>query len=396
MAVSVIHQPNQPMLWAIFLPQIGTILLILLPLLYLNRKNIDLGDKWVWIPLAILVGIGVARVPYVLITGDTIWGLDKEAAHAGYLICMFALYLASRRFGLSIFRVMPAMVILASLGMVVFGIIHPGQRGAGIISYANYDIGAIFLIFCTLISPRQYRWWLSAIALVGLFFTGAEIGLISISIIFLAVLVRRDWSRKMLLPVGALVVTILMCSPFGITYKLYNPTYERISALIQAPFADDTKAVVPTVDVRNFPAGNVTERIALLDKATNLRWTKFSSISPIKPLGYGYNINYFYYPLDEERGKMTAILAKAGVTGGIPHNEFLLIIEQLGPVALVVWLIATGRMVLKSGWTYAWIGFLSLGLLDHELWTVAAPWYWVFAGVCTANPIKDKDYIFRS
>jgi hypothetical protein len=405
MMISVIHQPNQPLLWAVFLPQIGSIILILIPMLYLNRRNIDLGDKWVWIPLAVIVGIGVARVPYAWITGDTLWGMTKEITHAVYLVCMFLLYLTCRKLGSAVFKIMPFFAVVASLGMVVFGFINPGIRGGGLISYANYDIATIFLIMTVLLSPAEKRWWLSAFAVVGLFFTGAEVALFAMGVLFITILIRRDWGKRALLPVAALCVTLLVCTPLGITQKLYASAYNRVAALAGVPFADDTIANVPTVDVFNFPAANLTEKDALLDKATNLRWTMFWKISPIKPLGYGYNINYFYYPLDESRGATAQgggegvgigdRLLKAGVLGGIPHNQILIIIEQLGLVALLAWLVVTGRLLLKSGWTYVWIAYLALGFWDHENWTVCAPWLFVMAGVCSANPMKVKDYIFR-
>jgi len=289
---------------------------------------------------------------------------------------------------------MPILVILASLGTVVLAVVNPGIRNGGLISPTNYDLTTIFIVFGVLVSPKQHRWWLTGVAVTGLFFTGAETALFAVGVLLLVVVARKDWSRRLWLPVACLASLLVICTPFSITQKLWSPAYHKVAALVKVPFADNT--VTNPMTYNNGVAivvQNVTDRQELLDTATNLRWLHYWKLSPIKPLGYGYNINYFYMPGDAETGNMTAALEKAGVTGGIPHNVVLVIIEQLGVIALGAWLVIVYKGF-RSGWTYAWIGYVVLGIWDHELWTVAAPLMFILAGTSSANPVKE-DYIYR-
>lgn len=408
----IIYQPIGD--FAILLPQVGTMALALVPTFHLlnlheKHKPIKMGSRWVWIPLLTIVAVAVIRIPYILITGNTIWGVDNELASTGYLFCLFLLYVASVNLGAKVFRFMPFLVCLVAASIVLFSagrlFLGYSPRTGGMLSPANYDIVAVFLIFGALVSPLKHRWWLSGVVVVGLFLAGAEIGLVALVVLGIALLVRKDWSNKLWFPVGVLAIMLAIYTPLGITQQIYTPTYNRISALIHAPFADATDNVSfnkggGVVNSNNITVATQTIQVSqqdlLLNQATNLRWLEYWKISPIKLLGYGYNIDYFYAPLDNERGVMTAKLVKAGVLNGIPHNEVLIIIEQLGPIALLAWLVATGWLVRKSGWTYAWIGFLALVIFDHELFTVAGAFYFILAGVCQAEKQTVKDYIFRA
>jgi hypothetical protein len=55
------------------------------------------------------------------------------------------------------------------------------------------------------------------------------------TILTIALIVRKDWSKKLLLPVGALSLTLIICTPLGITQSLYLPASTKISAATSVP-----------------------------------------------------------------------------------------------------------------------------------------------------------------
>lgn len=388
LVISVIHQLNQPFIAFAFLPQIGNLMIIMASATYLirlKREEIDLGSRWVWIPLVIIVLSIVARPFYALVSRETAWGMGTEWAGAAYGMALFALYLAGRKLGTEILKPFIAGVIIASVGCVVFGVINSGVKTGGLISISNYDIATGVLVFGVIVSSLQSRWWLSAVAIVGLFFTGAEEGIFAVAVLALVVLIRRDWSRKLLLPVGALALTLAICTPLGITQQLYFPTAQKVAATKEV--VEDTEVgrivdkIIPdliTDKVENYkpeiPTNSSGAKVDLwLDKATQTRWLTGWRLSEVKPLGYGYNINNFYL--------------------GIPHNVPLIIVHQIGIVGAVAWVFAIGYLLIRTKWRYAWIGVLSLCVFDHYIWTQAAPWFWALAGVSSVSSIK-KDLIF--
>lgn len=369
---------------------LGYVATVLMPLIYittLKKNELNLGSKWLWIPLLVIVLSVIGRAIYAFFINDSIWGMKAEWASCAYALSLFALYIASRKLGTKIFNVFTIMTIIVATTMPIFTlagyIIHNDlYKTGGLISVSNYDMAAGFLIIGTLVSAIQKRWWLSAIAIFGLFFTGAEEGLVAIGILFLTIIIRRDFSKKILLPIATLILVTLICFPIGVTQALWQSTYHRISYAYQAITMNEE--TVETEVITHFNPSTISEdkeietreftKDELFNHATGYRLETYWKINPLKPFGYGYNINNFYY--------------------GIPHNMILIIVEQIGIIAAIAWMIVCGYGVFKTKWKYVWIGFLSLGIFDHYLWTMAAPWFWVLAGVSSSDKIEN-DYIFK-
>ena len=82
------------------------------------------------------------------------------------------------------------------------------------------------------------------------------------------------------------------------------------------------------------------------------------------------------------------------VGGGIVHNMPLIIMYQIGPFAALAWLFVSVYCLIKTGWKYAWVAILAMGVWDHDIWTQMAPWWWALVGVSTASGLK-SDLIFR-
>lgn len=380
-----IHNPNQPLINYIFLPQVGSVMVVLgtIYCLWDNRKKITLGSKFIWIPLAIIS---------LSITISSIWNRQPTILETltpivfGWVL--FGLYLVARLLGDKLFKPFTYIVVLESISVVLYGLTHNWVKNGGIASPTNYDMATGLLIFGVVVGAYKHRWWLLAVALVGLFFTGADEAIFCVAILLLAVLIRRDWSKKIWLPIGAIILTISLCTVFGITQKLYYPTIQKIALASEAventPIGNVVDVVTPDVitnKLEEIAEDNkevnveTASKSEILDVATGYRWVSNWNLSPIKPFGYGYNINEFYW--------------------GIPHNIVLIIIEQVGILAMLAWLFATGYCLIKTKWKYGFIMILAMGFFDHYIWTMVGCWYFVIVGMATTSMIK-SDKIFKT
>jgi len=355
-----IHNPLQPWKEYAFLPIVGLTfsMLGMFVILTDHWKKITLGSKKLWIPLAV-ISASIAGSGFVNPVGE---GATALLAPMIFGIYLFGVYLVGRIAGKELFRPFAWAVIVGAVGCLVYGIIYPGVKTGGWISPTNYDIATGLLVFGTIVSIWQKQWMLTAIAIVGLFFTGAAEALFACGVLLVVVLVRKDWSRKILLPVGALVLTLAICTPIGITQALYIPSVKMVEQAQEA------------VTMETITEEDVVVRDKLLEKATGLRWLTHWRIPPIKPLGYGYSITDFSPP--------------------IPHNVPLVIVHQIGVVAAIAWLWVTLLCLVRTRWKYAFIGVLALSVFDHFVWTQVAPWWWCLVGVASASSLY-RDLIFK-
>jgi len=370
-----VHNPAQPLIEYAFLPVVGLvislmgIILVLSPAggekkqifggLYYRKPNIDLGSKWFYVPLLIIV---VSMAVSGFVNGAD---LGDKVAPMFFGIYLFGAYLACRKLGKEIFKPFAVAVVVQAVSCVVYGIMYPGFRAGGIIGWTSdvpsgglYSMAAVFLIFGATVSIFKRRWLLMVVALVGLFFTGAEMAVFAIGVLAIAMIIRRDWSRKLLVPAICLGVLLAIAIPMGVVGKFARPATVYIEAASQA-----------------WQAETVEERDILLDKALNNRWTPYkTTIENISPFGYGYNITHFYK--------------------GIPHNVPLIIVKQVGPTAAFAWLFLMFFCLIKTRWKYAFVAVLALSVFDHALWTQVAPWCWALVGVASSSALK-SDLIFK-
>ena len=339
-----------------FLPWIGFAIILMSLFMLFNKKDFkfDFGSKFIWIPMLVIVG------SVVISSFANGFELMKTAASTLFILTLFMLYAASRALGKDILIVFAPAVVIEAISCVVLGITNTGVRNGGIISITNYDIATGLLVFGTLVSAMNKQWWLSAIAITGLFFTGAEEGIFCLGILGLALLIKRDWGKKLLVPAGVLVVLLIVCTPLGITQQLYSRTPAMVSSAGEAIITN--------------PAGE--EWIEKIDVALAYKPSEeyIPAIKNFKFFGHGYNINSFYV--------------------GIPHNVPLVILDQIGILAMLAWLWIMGYCLVKTKWQYAIVGLLALSTFDHFIWTQVAPWWWVMIGVASASRFK-RDYIFK-
>ncbi len=345
LALYGIHWREQPFLnYGVFLPQIGIVIVILtLVDYYLKQKHFpDLGPKIVWIPMLVIVASMWLRL---------IVDFSMQTVAGGlYGLVLFLLYVASRTLDKRIFLAFIPFVVVVAISVIVNGVMHPGQLTGGIIT--NYCASAGFMIFGTIVNNFKWQWVLATIALLALFFVGALEGAFIIAVLVGAILWRRDWGKKILLPVALVLLVASTWGVVGYLMPLYthNPNLDALS--------------------KAFTTGKVD-----LNDITTDRWEVFNvALADIKILGHGY---------------------KPGLAEPYTvHNVPMVIVDQIGPVAGLAWLIVSVWCLFKTKWKYAWIALLAMCVWDHYVWTQFAPYFWVLVGVSTTSKIT-SDRIFR-
>lgn len=346
LALYGIHWREQPLLdYGVFLPQIGIVIIVLtLVDYYLKQKHFpDLGPKIVWIPMLVIVASMWLRL---------IFDFSMQTVAGGlYGFVLFFLYVASRTLGKRIFLAFIPFVVVVAISAIINGVMNPGQITGGIIT--NYCASAGFMVFGTIVNNFKWQWVLGTVALIGLLFVGALEGAFAVAVLGIAILWRRDWSKKLLLPIIVVLVPIVVLLVMGYLVPLYtnNPNLEALSKALTTGEVD-------------------------LNAITSSRWeVNMRAMSDIQILGHGY---------------------KPGLAESYTvHNVPLIIVDQLGPLAGLAWLVVSVWCLIKTKWKYAWIAVLALGFWDHYVWTQFAPYWWCVVGVSTTSAIT-SDKIFKT
>lgn len=297
--------------------------------------RISLGSKWLWIPLAVLTVSG-------LIFSDSATGL--------LLVWLFVVYLVSNKAGSEVTRYFGLATAVACAGLVVYSITHHFNRTGGLFSPGNYNIATAAILTGFLMWNSKYRWLLSPLVVVALFFAGADEAILAIAFLFIVLLIRRDWSKKLLLPVAALALTLAVCTPLGITQKIWGET--RLDATVSA---FETRSRSPLLAA----LGN---RLEIYQKAFH----------DLKISGHGYQ------PFDDME---TTI-----------HNIPLRVAYELGIIAGLAWLVAYIYAIKRSKAKYALVAIGVLALVDHMFWTQISAYFWVALG---SAGTAASDLIFR-
>lgn len=387
MTLFIVHSPLQPLKEFLFLPSVGFFVICVCIYLVLSPfKKWDLGPRYFWIPMLAILVVMVARI--------VIEPNIKNVGAVGMGVILFGAYLAARKLGAEIFRVIAIVTVIEAVSCVVLGIITPGVKNGGIINYPtrNYDLATALLVSGATVSVFKGQWIVASIALIGLLFTGAEEAMVVGGILGVVVLMRRDWGWRLAVPIGILIVGVI-----GITFtdpgqELYKPASTKIQSLVtqQTPKALTSGRITPPVsDGVTYPRQFYTEEEGkaylvrydkpweeVLDNALFWRWTQYKrTIENFSWLGHGYEVMSFNF--------YTA------------HNVPLIILDQLGPLAVIVYLFIMIAGVVKTQWKYAFAGILALGLFDHLIWTMMAPFWWILCGVSSASNIK-SDLVFKT
>ena len=369
LAIYPINNDHQPLFHSFFLPTVGVGLLTIAVLFYCIEHDwrMSLGPKWVWIPMLIIVLSMTARIA---ITPNM-----EAVASALYGWVLVCLYLVARDLGKDIVKVLIPFVVVEALSVIVYGLwLNPGQIAGGIITSppnalheANYVIATGYLVFGVVLLRGKWQWALIGLVLVALFFTGAMEAVVAVGVLGAVVLIRRDWGRRLWIPLAWVFVVVAAWVAFGAGGQLYQYAADRVNS-VKAIVTGQQSIVVQgkTYDNSQFGELALHGRLQVaVDAIKNMSW-----------LGHGVEVQ------DNSANPV--------------HNVPLIIMDQIGPVAAVAWLFMVIMLTIKTKWKYAWIAVITLSIFDHFIWDQLGSWVYLLVGLSTAELGKQKsDLIFR-
>jgi hypothetical protein len=318
------------------------------------------GEKKVFIPLLVIVAA-------IAMSGVTAPTLQGKVGGLLMGLALFALYAAVRVMGKEVFRPLAVGAAIASVGVILFAVMHPGSRSGGFVFEENYDVVVGYVLLGTamyLVHMGRWKWPLVGLALVAMFLTGSPEAVVALVVIGVAVLVRRDWSWKLVWVVVPMVLVGAVYFGLGYGQEAYGYTQHIASNDPVLSFLDRDKAGVEVV----VPADET-----ILSK----RWRLITdAVRDMRPLGEGYSISVF---------KENTV-----------HNVPMVIVQQLGwpgVVAGIAWLWLVVWGVVKTKWKYVFILVAALAVFDHYVFTQLAPWFPAVVG--GASVATGSDLLFR-
>lgn len=349
----------------LFLPVFGALIFLLASMCFLrdNWREISWGDKKIYIPLLVIVGaMGLSGI-----TADT-WGGKFAPIFMGG--ALFSLYLVARKLGKDIFLPLAIGAGVASLGVVIHGIIFPAQITGGFLFGGNYDIVVGYVLLGVALYIKRYQWALVSLALVAMYLAGSPEGVFAVGVFLAVVWFRKDWGKRLVITLIPVCLVATLWFGLGYGQELYGYT-KRVAEI--APTMDAPPKIAPAVPDQLLPPSSKVSTVGY-------RWAVIKdNMTNIKPLGNGYNLTDFSKQLNV-------------------HNVPLVIVQQLGwagIVAGIAWLWVSAWCLVRTRWKYVWALVLALSVFDHFIWTQLAPLFWAIVGVSTAPNNINTDLMFK-
>jgi len=345
-----------------FLPVFGAGIWMMATLFYLrdNWNEMDWGEEYIYVPLlVIVVAVGLSGI-----TANTWGGKFAPLLMGGAL---FSLYLVARKLGKDIFLPLAIGAGGASLGVVISGVLYPGEVTGGVVFERNYDIVVGYVLLGTALFVKRHQWALVSLALVAMYLAGSPEGVFAVGVFLAMAWFRKDWGKRLIIALTPVCLVATLWFGLGYGQELYGYTAKEIRGEPTVPSERAVKPVIPNTEVGKADMSAIEYRMAVVKRA----------MANLEPLGSGYNLT--------------------GFTKGIVHNVPLIIVQQLGWVGIlagIAWLWVSVRCWARTRWKYAWIMVLTLSVFDHFIWTQLAPWWWAIIGVSTASSIK-TDLMFK-
>ena len=338
-----------------FLPAFGTAIWLIGSLFFVvdNWKRLDWGDRRVYIPLLVIVG----AIALSGLTADSFGGVVSPLLTG---LSLFALYLTAKMLGKEIFFPLAIGTAIASLGIIIHSGINHEPTG-GYVFENNFDIATGYILLGMSLFFHRWRWILAGLSVVALLFSGAPEAIFVMGVLGTVVLLRKDWSKKLVAIGGVLLLLIAVGLISGKGQDLYW-------------YAASTVKGEPAAFYET-PEGVVDKASPLVMRGRVIR----DALTAIRPLGEGYNLT--------------------GYTVHTVHNVPLVIVQQLGwpgVVAGLAWLWVVVYCLVKTRWKYSFSLILALSVFDHFVWSQLAPILPALIGASTAANNIETDLIFRN
>lgn len=342
-----------------FLPAFGYLVLIMSSGLFLVNhwervKAAGWGDKRV-------VGCLLFIVLAMALSGSAYNSLEDKVAPLGMGLVLLALYMAGRVLGPRVFLPFWIGSMVACAGVFAYAALHPGSYTGGYVFETNFDILVGYVLLGAALCFNRLRWVVASIALLAMVVSGAPEALLPLGVIGIAVLARRDWSRRTVYAVAPTLAIAVLLLATGHAGTIYSYIVRTITG--------DTTMVAGTL-----PDGEVISGQSPL----SWRWEQIRlAMTTLQPLGAGYNATAF---------TITTV-----------HNVPLILVQQMGYpgiLAALAWLYVTFFALVKTPWRYFWLLVLALSVFDHYLWDQLGPVWWLALGAASSVYTK-TDTVFR-
>lgn len=346
LALFPIRIQQQTMMRYFFIASVSYALIFGAIFLFITKtdfRKLDRGSPWVFIPMMVMVIAALARW--------LVYGGNGDMQATFFMTAGLVLYFISRKAGAKTFYALIPFAIIEVVSVIILAIKSNGITG-GLYFVQGYNEAVGYITYAALLIRGKYQWLWVVFCLLGLFFTGSAEAVFVVGVLGLFLIIRRDWSKKLWIPVGVVSLVVIIATLSGFTEELYWRAIRSIEAVPTAPVDSQSMSVA------------LSGRWEILVKA----------VKQVTLLGHGFQINLFTYYT--------------------PHNVPLVIIDQLGIFAGLAWTVVTVYCLIKTKWKYAWVGILALSAFDHYVFTQLAPFWACVVGVTTASTIKN-DYIFK-
>lgn len=347
-----------------FIPAFGTAIWLMGALMFAvwnweQLRKVGLGDKRIWIPLTVIVAaIAISGA----VTGSSI---QDKVSPLFMGVSMFALYAVARVLGKDMFLPLAIGAAVASLSVIAYQLLHPGIRSGGYLFELNYDIVVGYVLLGAALYFHKRQWLLAGLAIIAMFASGSPEAVFCVGILAITVLLRKDWSKKLLIIIVSLVILASVYIGIGHGKTLYSYAVNIAQNNQVSTFISKDR-----FDAEDIASGNDTVlgiRIKLIK----------DSLTDLQSFGEGYYVTAF---------KRNTV-----------HNVPMIIVQQLGypgMIAGLAWLWVTIYCLVKTRWKYVFVLILALSVFDHFVWTQIGSWWWAIVGASTVTAIK-SDYIFK-
>lgn len=342
-----------------FTPFVGVAILLLVGGYLWKKRQLTLGSKKVWIPLLIIY---LAICLRILFEPNL-----KTLLECGFATALMSTYLIARALGLGIFKLFIPYAVVASIMVIVYTFLETDWNNylslvnGGYLNKWNYEATSAIIVFGTIIGLLiiRRRLWASVFCLIGclgVIMTGSPQGVLCLTALVLAVLVRRDVSRYLIVLGMVLLVLLSMWFTIGPGQEQFQKTSLAWETVSEGALLDE--------EDEDYKWGK--NRIPLYRE----------TLRGVSIFGHGYSVYS-----ESETGRKTV------------ENVPLVVLDQVGILAALAWLFVAGWSLAKGNLKYIWISLIMLGMFDHTTWSILAPHWWAIVGITTCY--TGKDWIFK-
>jgi len=168
--------------------------------------KIGLGDKWIWIPLLVIL---VSSLTAFFVADD----IGLHAFYVLYIAFMFLMYLVGKELGTKVFILIFLASVIHSIVCIVEGFFNVNvfaensDRVSGLTH--NPDAIASFLAFSILFYKGKLRWFLF-LPLLAIYFTGSWVAVFALAIVGAYLLYQRGFRIGWKVVVFQIVAVIVL------------------------------------------------------------------------------------------------------------------------------------------------------------------------------------------